>query len=353
MAAPQRKLKADVSAWNVFTVQAAIREQLSIKEKLSGLAEREIVSHVWEQTWAKQRTPGTPAPEWARLTLAQIAKACGLKGKNATDVAQRYITRLKQAGILTTRKEGRDQVLQYRLTPEKWADAPKYEPKGLANVIEMPAPAEDETPAEEQQALPGLEHIAIATQKARTMVLDALTTKVSFKNQLPLNVGIDCRVRGEVTQFVLREENKGEKVSPPTYRSGVKNAVTAEPPPTQQVGGQKSGDLKGELQRGLRDRKHPVLPTDAHMILDAIEPCRDVAFYLERVDVELEKCKASGKRFNEAWLWTSIAAKVKGLWPQVKEERERVAREQAEFEARQQARCSRCGALPEFCDCPK
>src|SRR5947209_1832141 len=69
VAAPLRKpatsARENVTGRDAYSVARAIRQQLSAREKLSGLVEREILQYIWENTYAKPRAKGEDPPEWS------------------------------------------------------------------------------------------------------------------------------------------------------------------------------------------------------------------------------------------------------------------------------------------------
>lgn len=198
-----------------FKLHKAMLEQTWAKGKLSGGVELAIMLTVWQVTWAKERAPKSPPPEDAQISTAQFAKACGCRGKNGADVIQRALTRLRGVGLISSRREGKSQVLYWKLTPENWAAAPKYEPalslvtrldRIVDEAINGGADDEDgdELPAG-QQTIPGREHVALASEQAQAIAV-AEGGQVEVVNRLPISVGVDIRQSAGRTRLILREE---------------------------------------------------------------------------------------------------------------------------------------------------
>ena len=300
----------NAQAWDVFSVRFAIRE-LWAKERLAGGMEYALLDFIWEQTWAKTRKPKTPAPAEARLSQAQIARAIGAHGKNAGDVVQRLVVRLKKAGIIATRKEGKDQVLWYRLMPNGFADAPKYEPPKLTPIplpVDVEPEPEEQAPAKYSQlALVGLEHLALATAKAQSMKLASAVSEVSFVNELQAPIDVSRGRTDNGVQFVLR------------WPKGKKPAREAPVTPDLQVGGQKLGHKAAceALAEAMSKRGYAIAPDFARQAL-GLMGWPDLDFVLSKVDDSIERCRANRTRFVPAWLRSSIAGDIKATWPSEK-----------------------------------
>lgn len=113
MAAVQRE------RWNAFSVQRAIREQLAAPGKITGLIEYELLSYIWEKTWAAPRPPEMEPVEWFEASQSALASALGC----SDSAVREAVNRLIEAGIIEASQGAA--TLRYKLTPDRWADAPK------------------------------------------------------------------------------------------------------------------------------------------------------------------------------------------------------------------------------------
>lgn len=116
------------------------------RTKLGGALQRDLVYWIERHTWGKNI--GTPSrvvrPEWANLSLAQLAKLCGSDRRTVA----RALADLCQRGIIAARDRtgcGSTVAKMYKLTPDRWKKAPLYEAKA------MEIEASDETEEAEEE----------------------------------------------------------------------------------------------------------------------------------------------------------------------------------------------------------
>jgi hypothetical protein len=134
-----------------------IRPDARGRTKLGGTLQRDIVYWISRETWGKN--VGTPLkvmrPEWAKLSLTQLAKLCGSDRRDVAralaDLQQPTEANPKGRGIIEARDRsgcGPTVAKMYKLTPERWKKAPYYEPVAV-NEIEA---ADEEAATEETPA---------------------------------------------------------------------------------------------------------------------------------------------------------------------------------------------------------
>lgn len=120
------------------------------QRKLGSALQRDLVYWIERNTWGKNI--GTPEhvqrPEFAKLSLADLAKLCGADRR---DVA-RALTDLERRQIIQARDRadlGKNVEKMYKLTPERWKKAPYYDPNSetICRPRKVEA-AEPETPTE-------------------------------------------------------------------------------------------------------------------------------------------------------------------------------------------------------------
>lgn len=127
------------------------------RTKLGGTLQRDIVYWIARSTWGKNI--GTPTkvvrPEWAKLSLTQLAKLCGSDRRDVAraiaDLQQPTKENPKGRGIIEARDRsgcGPTVAKMYKLTPERWRKAAYYEPVAVAEIEAADEQeATEETPA--------------------------------------------------------------------------------------------------------------------------------------------------------------------------------------------------------------
>lgn len=127
-----------------------IRPDSKGQTRLGGVLQRDLVYWIERHTWGKN--VGSPQkvvrPEWAKLSLSQLAKLCGSDRRTVA----RSLADLKFRGIIEWRDRtgcGNTTAKMYKLTPEKWKKAPYYESKAM----ELAADEIEEAEAEETPEL--------------------------------------------------------------------------------------------------------------------------------------------------------------------------------------------------------
>lgn len=107
-----------------------IRPNAEGRTRLGGALQRDLVYWIERNTWGKNI--GTPQkierPEFAKLSLADLAKLCGSDRRTVA----RSLADLERRQIITARDRGADlgpnAEKMYKLTPERWKKAPYYDP---------------------------------------------------------------------------------------------------------------------------------------------------------------------------------------------------------------------------------
>ena len=104
------------------------------RTRLGGALQRDLVYWIERHTWGKNI--GAPAkverPEFAKLSLSQLAKLCGSDRRSVA----RSLADLTERGIIEARDRkgcGPTVAKMYKLTPARWKKAPYYEPPKLAD----------------------------------------------------------------------------------------------------------------------------------------------------------------------------------------------------------------------------
>lgn len=167
-----------------------IRPDEKGRTKLGGALQRDLVYWIMRNTWGKNiGKPGAEIerPEFAKLSLTQLAKLCGSDRRSVA----RSLADLTDRGIIEARDRkgcGPTVAKMYKLTPERWKKAPWYKPPTLTEndaedaeeVIEEPAAIEAQA---EQEATvdPGKvskpQPVAISLSKGTP----AVTVRISYR----------------------------------------------------------------------------------------------------------------------------------------------------------------------------
>jgi hypothetical protein len=93
-------------------------------EKLSGSLQRDLIYLIQMNTWG-----GKDKAEWTRMTLAEMARYC--PGSDRPSISRALADMTKRGLIEMKEANGSTAIKLYKLTPERWKDAPKYEPKAI------------------------------------------------------------------------------------------------------------------------------------------------------------------------------------------------------------------------------
>lgn len=160
-----------------------IRPNSDGQTKLGGALQRDLVYWIERNTWGKNI--GTPQrverPEFAKLSLADLAKLCGSDRRTVA----RSLADLEKRQIIQARDRGADlgpnAEKMYKLTPARWKKAPYYDP----NSETMCRPRKvDATPAEaapEESVEPGKvskpQPVAVSLSKGAPEV----TVRISYR----------------------------------------------------------------------------------------------------------------------------------------------------------------------------
>jgi len=114
------------------------------RTRLGGALQRDLVYWIERNTWGKNT--GTPVkvirPEWAKLSLTQLARLCGSDRRTVA----RNLADLVARGIIEARDRtgcGATVAKMYKLTPERWRKAPYYEPK-VMDLEDVPEDQEED-----------------------------------------------------------------------------------------------------------------------------------------------------------------------------------------------------------------
>lgn len=115
------------------------------RTKLGGALQRDLVYWIERETWGKNAGSVTKVerPEYAKLSLTTLAKLCGSDRRTVA----RSLADLVERGIIEARDRkgcGPTVAKMYKLTPERWKEAPYYEPKALENPPEVEEDEEDD-----------------------------------------------------------------------------------------------------------------------------------------------------------------------------------------------------------------
>jgi len=134
-----------------FTKQPHEYEYLVTGNKLSGLVQSNLIYWIGRYTWGKPTRP-----EWARLSITELAKLCGdVEPKSAATA----MADLLERGIVAARDRNgcaANTPKMYKLCPENWRKAPAYDhksPINLAQKIEAGWEAEAAKEAESERVV--------------------------------------------------------------------------------------------------------------------------------------------------------------------------------------------------------
>jgi hypothetical protein len=119
---------------------------LIVGGKLGGTIQRDLIYWIQRHTWGDARRP-----EYAKLSLSQLAKLCGGVEKKNVSIA---LADLFDRQIITIKDRtgcGNTVAKMYKLTPEHWKEARKYTPPSPAALAKAQAVAEAEDNAEEAE----------------------------------------------------------------------------------------------------------------------------------------------------------------------------------------------------------
>lgn len=121
------------------------------RTKLGGALQRDLYYWIARKTWGANvgSKNSVKRPEYAKLSLGELVKLCSCDRRTVA----RALRDLEQRGILESRDRkgcGPTVAKMYKLTPEKWKDAPYYVPPTAAEI----AADEDTEQGEEEQNTP-------------------------------------------------------------------------------------------------------------------------------------------------------------------------------------------------------
>lgn len=106
-----------------FTKQPHEYEYLVTGNKLSGLLQSNLLYWIGRNTWGKANRP-----EWARLSITELAKLCGEVERKSVATA---LADLLERGIIAAPDRNgcaANTPKMYKLCPENWRKAPSYKP---------------------------------------------------------------------------------------------------------------------------------------------------------------------------------------------------------------------------------
>lgn len=131
-----------------FTKQPHEYEHLVTGGKLSGLLQSNLIYWIGRRTWGE-----TLRPEWAKLSLAALAKLCGGFERKSVALA---LADLIARGIIEARgREGctAGTAKMYKLTPANWKKAAPYvaKPEGDEEIEEAEPDTDEEEAADDPQ----------------------------------------------------------------------------------------------------------------------------------------------------------------------------------------------------------
>lgn len=183
-----------------------IRPDEKGRTKLGGALQRDLVYWIERHTWGKN--VGTAAkverPEFAKLSLSQLAKLCGSDRRSVA----RSLADLAERGIIEARDRagcGPTVAKMYKLTPIRWKKAPYYEPPTLADVdpdddpeIEEAREAYDEAMREQEDHEATVEPGKVSKPQPVALSLSrgapAVTLRISYRPvDFPFPVAFSAR----------------------------------------------------------------------------------------------------------------------------------------------------------------
>lgn len=176
------------------------------KQMFSGLVQSNLVY------WIERRTLGDPArPEWARLSISALAQLVGADRKN---VAVALADLIERGIVAVPDRDGcaKNAPKMYKLTPEKWRDAPPYS-----------APVDEDLLALAKKVEAGWAADAIEDEEARhgrqdededeDQPVEVKPGKVSQPRQLAMPV------KGNAEPFIVRMVYHSEFDEPMQFRA--------------------------------------------------------------------------------------------------------------------------------------
>lgn len=132
--------------------------------KLSGLLQVGIIFWIQRKTWGDEKRP-----EWARLSYTELCELCNTTDKKTV---QRALRDLAKRGIIDVdERKGCSETSGYKLTPDRWKDAP---------VCEQPEPA---------AAAPDLAAPDLTADESKVFH-DKLTVRPGKRAQVPLQLAL-------------------------------------------------------------------------------------------------------------------------------------------------------------------
>ena len=174
-------------------------------KKLGGPIQRDLIYWIERHTWGKNI--GTPTaikrPEFAKLSLSMLAKLCGGVERKNVAIA---LKDLEARGIVEARDRkgcGASVAKMYKLTPENWLKAKRYEAPTAKQIEEAEAEAsatedEDEVvtgPVAEaySDVAPGKASRPQAMAVSVTKDSPAVTIRVVYRSECPFPVRFKTR----------------------------------------------------------------------------------------------------------------------------------------------------------------
>jgi hypothetical protein len=205
------------------------------KPMFSGVVQQNVLY------WIERKTLGDPArPEWARVSITALAQLLG--GVERKTVAVALADLIKRGIIAVPDREGcaANAPKMYKLTPEKWRDAPPYSPAldeellALAKKVEAGWAArrqddEDEDEDEPIEVKPG----RVSRPRELAMpVKDAEPFKVRIVYNTEFDVPMSFRARagrnGRLQVTACRPRIEGKEKANPCSRTQPHGATTFE-----------------------------------------------------------------------------------------------------------------------------
>jgi len=180
-------------------------------QKLGSALQRDIVYWIERKTWGDMKRP-----EYAKISLGTFCKLCGVKERKTVQLALRYLIKAGIIGVRDWKGCGETVARQYKLTPERWKAAPKYEPTAIedeaVDIAEVEDTDEEDTANEAETAperivQPGKvsrpQGITINTKEAPAVVV-----RVTYHSELDFPVSFRARAgrngRMQITAAALR-----------------------------------------------------------------------------------------------------------------------------------------------------
>ena len=362
MSAParQEKPRQEKPAWNFFNVA---KERLKLgaadrqgRSRVSGVPQYQLIDLIATLTygdprWAKARTVGktaAAAPEWVALTNVQITRQIGCSEKTLIEIRadgdKRGILQvadtaeLKKRGMLGPKgplslKGVHPQAKWYRICPENWNTAPRYEPPApKLLVMPEPEPEEDDAPEPEVVKVAADQPLLLMPgQKSRPIPWKSEAKKFAFDcTRVSVGLKIEPTLSFGVVRFLISQEVTGG-----TPEASFRGSTFSPKVPSEAgSAGEPPAMVRQNLLEGLTRRGYTFGPEATDRLLSALRGATPEHFF-SLLDPELAAAERKRKPYPESHVFQK-AKDAADSWPAVQQgerkQRERRARAQAEHD---------------------